>query len=535
MIFHFVGIGGVGMSVVAQILAAQGHTVSGSDRNDLPILSDIRTKGIKTFVGHDAAQVPADAILVVSSAVRKDNPEYKIAVARGQKIWHRSVALSFAGRAHKFVAVAGTHGKTTTTALLSMALIASGQDPSYAAGSSILQLGTAGHYGSDEMFVAEADESDGSFVNYRPSIAIITNQEPDHLDHHGTKEAVEQVFLDFAHCLVPGGIIICEIDCPGGYRLAIKALQLGLRVATYGKRNELSAEEYTQYVRYGVSDGTPQRDKTLQAQDEMARGDRVSPFSGALDIDWQLPVEANMEKECPSYQYMGHVKVVVNAGSQSGVFDFSQLRLSAVQRILANKQSRVAVKLGVPGAHNYLNAAGAWLAGLEIGQDPLRFAADLGAFTGTGRRFELVGKAAQVDVYDDYAHHPTEVLACITMAREVLGTRGKLLVLFEPLLYTRTRNFVQEFADAINLADQVVVTGVYGAREDPIAGVDGNIIVERMDPAISAEFVADKYDAARVLAGYAQAGDMVLAICGSPVNTCYPVIIEELLAKEGTK
>jgi len=231
--FHLIGIGGAGMSVVAQLLAARGARVSGSDAHGGPAFDHLSDLGITTHLGHDAAHVPERSTVVVSTAIKETNPELAEARRRGQEVIHRSQALALAAQGLDFVAVAGAHGKTTTSGMLAEALTDAGADPSFAIGGVVRALGTGAHLGSGSALVAEADESDRSFLNYSPRVEIVTNVEPDHLDSYGTAEAFEAAFVDFAHRLVPGGLLVaCAADA-GALRLAQSAAAEGLRVVTY--------------------------------------------------------------------------------------------------------------------------------------------------------------------------------------------------------------------------------------------------------------------------------------------------------------
>ena len=232
--FHFIGIGGAGMSVVAELLHSKGHVVSGSDKAASPTVDRLSLLGITTFVGHDSCHVPSEATVVVSTAVRESNPELAIARERGQEVIHRSVALALAAEGMKFVAVAGAHGKTTTSGMLVVALDQMGTSPSAAVGSVIPQFGSGARLGTGDIFVAEADESDGSFLNYNPTVALVTNIEPDHLDRYESTEAFEAIFVEFAHRIVPGGFLICCAEDAGAAGLA-EAMRPTVQVVTYGR------------------------------------------------------------------------------------------------------------------------------------------------------------------------------------------------------------------------------------------------------------------------------------------------------------
>ncbi|MPV39192.1 UDP-N-acetylmuramate--L-alanine ligase [Georgenia subflava] len=450
------------MSAVAELLAARGHRVSGSDQRDSAVLEHLRLVGVRTYLGHDAAHVPATGSLVVSTAVRESNPELVAARERGMPVLHRSQALARAAAGRDFVAVAGAHGKTSTSAMLAVALRGAGQDPSYAIGGTVLALGTGAHLGTGPAFVAEADESDGSFLNYTPRVALVTNVEPDHLDHHGSEAAFRRSFEDFAARIVPGGLLVACADDDGARDLVHHAVAAGTRVVTYGAG------------------------------------------------DAPAGVEAHARPTPTSMT--GH-------GSRAHV-----------RRTGAGGVLEADLELRVGGAHMLLNAVGAWCAGLELGVGPAEMAAALGEFTGTGRRFEPRGEAAGVRVVDDYAHHPTEVAATLATARLEAG-EGRVLVVFQPHLYSRTQSFADAFAAALAAADRAVVTDVYAAREDPVPGVDGSLITRAMAAHGAGEratYVADRLAAARVVADLAEPGDLVMTVGAGDVTELGDLILDRL-------
>ena len=456
MKFHMIGIGGKGVSVVAELLIAEGHTVAGSDSHESEATEYLRSLGATIYHGQAAENVAPDAVVVYSSAIRATNPELAIARERGQEVWHRSEALAFAAQGKDFVAVAGTHGKTTTSGMVADVLLSLGTDPSWAIGGTINGVGAGGHLGSGPVLVAESDESDESFLNYSPRIEIITNIEADHLDHYGTLEAYEQAFVEFTRKLVPGGLLIVCGDDDGSARIGARAIAEGTRVVSYGRGAGIDGAE--RHIR----------------------------VSGDSVVD-------------------GHPRAVFS--DETGDYP---------------------VALGVVGMHNLLNAAGAWAAAVECGSDRLAAAEALTQYTGSERRFEIRGVIDDIQVIDDFAHHPTEITATLLAARDYAAP-GRVLVLFQPHLYSRTRNFAKEFAEALNLADLVVVSGVHGDREDPIEGVEGNLITDLMGE--NARFVRDWYDAAREVARLAQPGDIVMTMgCGN-VTYLVPTIISELEAR----
>ncbi|WP_216381530.1 UDP-N-acetylmuramate--L-alanine ligase [Arcanobacterium phocae] len=448
MKFHLIGIGGAGMNVVARLLRSEGHDVSGSDRQSSAVLDDLQAMGITTFVGHDRKHVPHDAIVVRSTAVKPSNPELEVAVERHQSIWHRSEALAFAAGSRDFIAVAGAHGKTSTSAMISVALTELGADPSRAIGGHLAGGEPGGYLGSGPAIVAEADESDGSFLNYQPRVALVTNVEPDHLDHYGTPAAFAQAFVDFAQRIVPGGLLVCCTDDPGAADLAHRACELGIRVATYGTKPHEGDHTLIRELHSGLAGG----------------------------------------------------RAVVNRADQ-----------------------QMTIKLAVPGEHMVLNAVGAWLVCCDLGFDGQQIAEALKHFYGTGRRFELAGEVRGIRVIDDYAHHPTEVAATLQTAKSV--TSGRVKVVFQPHLYSRTRNFAAEFAQALDIADDVIVTSVYAAREVPEDGSQADVITAH---SAKAQFVPDKSDAARMIVADAGPGDLIMTMGAGDIYTMAPLIISEL-------
>jgi UDP-N-acetylmuramate--alanine ligase len=459
---HLVGVGGAGMSAVAGLLAARGLTVSGSDAKEGPALAGLRDAGVTVHVGHDAAHVEDVDTVVLSSAIRETNPELVRARERALPVLHRSEALAALMAGRIGIAVAGAHGKTTTSTMVAAALVAAGRedavlDPSYAIGGTVLTAGgaTPGHRsGAGEAFVAEADESDGSFLAYAPAVAVVTNVEPDHLDHYGTAEAFEGAFEAFADRVLDGGALVACLDDPGAARLVAavrdRLTRRGVRLLTYGTDAAIGTDEHGPDLVLGP----------------------VRPVGGA----WHVTLTSR-SAEVPGADLV----------------------------------------LAVPGEHNAANAAAAYLAAWAVGADPDAVVRGLGEFRGTGRRFEDRGTVAGVRVVDDYAHHPTEVAALLRTARGVVGD-GRVHVLFQPHLYSRTRTFATEFGAALDLADTVVVTDVYAAREDPDPDVSGDTIVQRVPTPDRATFVADRHEAARAVAAAAAPGDLVLTVGAGDVT-----------------
>jgi len=493
---HLIGVGGAGMSAIARLLAARGLDVSGSDARDGAALAGLRGAGVTVWVGHDAAHLAGVRTVIVSTAVRESNPELARARELGLSVLHRSVALAALMADRRSIAVAGAHGKTTTSAMIAVALAHAGLDPSFAIGGTVLadahpeyldapalSGGHEGggheggaHDGRGDVFVAEADESDGSFLAYAPTIAVVTNVEPDHLDHYGTRAAFEEAFAQFAERIVAGGALVTCADDAGASRLANAArgplAARGARVLTYGED---------------------------RGADVVVSGYRSTDGAG-----------------CTFLLRTAHPALVgvIEPESEDAAEGRLELHLT----------------LAVPGAHNALNAAAAWTAARLVGVDPGTAGAGLGAFGGTGRRFEDRGSADGVRVVDDYAHHPTEVAALLRAARPV-ASGGRVLVLFQPHLFSRTLAFAAQFATALDLADAVVVTDVYAAREDPDPAVTSALITDQVATGGKAEFVPDRLAAAQRIVDRAAPGDLILTVGAGDVTELAGVVLEALAAR----
>ncbi|MFB2582823.1 UDP-N-acetylmuramate--L-alanine ligase [Herbiconiux sp. P15] len=443
---HFVGIGGAGMSGIARLFAASGLTVTGSDRTDSKTAEKLRALGIPVAVGHDAANVGTADTLVVTSALWPDNPEYLRAKEQGLTILHRSQALAWLTNRRRLIAVAGAHGKTTSTGMIVTALRELDAEPSFVNGGVITDLGTSSALGDGELFVVEADESDGSFLLYDTAVSLITNVDPDHLDHYGSVEAVEDAFVRFADA--SSELVVISSDDAG-------ALRVSSRLAH----------------------------------------ERVLTFGEAADADFR-------------------VHSVVTDGP--------------VRFTIAHQGTDYPGELRVPGHHNALNAAGAVAVLVGLGFEPGAAVAAVGAFGGTGRRFELHGTVDGVSVYDDYAHHPTEVDAALTAARTVVG-EGRIIAVHQPHLYSRTQLMAGEFAETLErTADYTIVLEVCGAREDPIPGVTGALVSERFGDQGHVAYIDDWQRAADHLAEVARPGDFVVTLGCGDVNLIVPQLLESL-------
>lgn len=455
---HLIAIGGAGMSAVARVLLARGLTVSGSDRADGPALEGLRAAGATVHVGHAAAHVAGADTVVVSSAITEDNVELAAAREAGLRVLHRSQALAAAMTGSRKVAVAGANGKTTTSSMLTVALVHAGAEPSFAVGAEISQLGTNAAVGRGESFVVEADESDGSFLAYGPDVAVVTNVQPDHLDFYGTPARVHEAYGAFAESITAGGLLVAGWDDPGSRELAQRMSGEGLRVATYGRR--------------------PGADLRI--------GPTTSQGLGT----------------CSTLHHLGDTHTM---------------------------------KLKVPGGHNVENACAALLAGtLGLGIDVDQVLAGLSTFAGARRRFEVCGEVRGVTVVDDYAHNAPKVAALVGTAAALVraGGTGKLRVIFQPHLYSRTRDFANEFALALAPADDVVVLDVYGAREAPMMGVTSALIG---DPLVrlargprTVEVGGPMDDVAARVAARSSAGDLVLTVGAGDVTRLAGLVLDAL-------
>ena len=444
---HFIGIGGSGMSGLAGMFLDRGIRVSGSDRADSTALRALAARGATVHVGHDAANLPDDVDAVIhTGAIWPQNPEYVLAKERGLPVIHRSQALYWLIGGRRLVSVAGAHGKTTSTGMLVTALRALGTAPTFVNGGVIADLGVSSGTGGDELFVIEADESDGTFLLYDTSVALITNVDHDHLDHWESRDAFYDGFVRFGDAAREA--VVISADDSGARRVA-QALRHE-RIVTFGE--DAAAD--------------------VRLSDIVTEG----PVSFALTHDGET----------------------------------------------------VTGRLAVPGAHNAVNAAGAVAVLLTLGYSLEPALRAVEEFGGTVRRFELHGVERGVSVYDDYAHHPTEVAAALVAARSVVGD-GRLIAIQQPHTYSRTQEMYREFADVLeSYADHTVMLDVYGAREDPVPGVTGELVSGAFRDPSKVHYVADWQEAAEYTATVAREGDYVITLgCGN-VYQIIPQVLEAL-------
>ncbi|MFH7339215.1 UDP-N-acetylmuramate--L-alanine ligase [Streptomyces sp. KHY 26] len=448
---HFIGIGGAGMSGIAKILAQRGAKVAGSDAKDSATAQALRALGVTVHLGHAAEHLADDAsCVVVSSAIRQDNPELARAAELGVPVVHRSDALAALMTGLRPIAVAGTHGKTTTTSMLAVSLGELGLKPSYAIGGDLDAPGSNALHGEGDIFVAEADESDRSFHKYAPEVAIILNVELDHHANYASMDEIYESFETFAGKIVPGGTLVISADHEGARELT-RRLAGSVRTVTYGE---------------------------------------------AADADVR-------------------VLAIVPQGLKS-----------LVTVVIDGEELTFAVS--VPGRHYALNAVAALAAGAALGIPAAELAPALAAYTGVKRRLQLKGEAAGVQVIDSYAHHPTEMTADLEAMRSAAGD-ARILVVFQPHLFSRTQELGKEMGQALALADASVVLDIYPAREDPIPGVTSELIIEAARAAgAGVTAVHDKAEIPAVIAGMAKPGDLVLTMGAGDVTDLGPLILDRL-------
>jgi UDP-N-acetylmuramate--alanine ligase len=452
---HFIAIGGAGMSGIAKIMLARGVTVSGSDSAATPLLDELAAAGARVAVGHAAGNLGDADTVVVSTAIRPDNPELVEAQRRGLRILHRAAALASIMLGHQSIAVAGTHGKTTTTSMITTVLLHSGSEPSYVIGGILAETGLGAAEGTGPAVVVEADESDGSFLMLAPDAAVVTSVEADHLDNYGTLAAIEKAFAAFAGRISAGGLLVACADDPGA-RALVAAAQPTVTVLTYGTT----------------------ADASYRIADIRSRG---------MHTEFSVTGRPGT--------------VLAGAGP-------------------------VQLEIAVPGRHNALNAAAAFALTVQLGVSVADAAAGLAAYRGARRRMELKGEADGVQVIDSYAHHPTELAADLAAARDI-AAGGRLIAIFQPHLFSRTRIFAADFGAALAKADEVLVLDVYAAREDPEPGVTGKLVSDAV-PGGGAMFVPDRAAVPAVVVGLAKPGDLVLTMGAGDVTALGPQIVETL-------
>lgn len=451
MSIHFVGIGGSGMSGIARVMAARGARISGSDLHDSTTLESLRALDFKIQIGHHPKNVEGVDLVIRSSAIPDSNVELIAANQLGIPVIGRAEALAALLIGKKSVAIAGTHGKTTTTSMLTVALQRCGLDPSFAIGASIRNSGTNAHHGNGDIFVVEADESDGSFTRYQPSGAVITNIELDHVDNFQNIDQIDELFSEFTNT-VQDFLVVCSDDS-GIKRLLQKMTGSKLKVITYGSESEPNL---------------------------------------LLDRIYLAPTS-------------------------------SSARLTFNGRVLGE------MKLAVPGRHNLFNAAAAVAVGVELGAPINKLFEGIASFSGARRRFEIRGEENGVTVIDDYGHHPTEIRATLETARSFAGS-GRVIVIFQPHRFSRTKAFADEFARELGAADHTYLLEIYPADERPLAGVTSAVIAHRMN-ANSVTYEPSMPVVISQVVTQAKPGDLIVTLGAGDVTSLAPLILENLQRK----
>jgi UDP-N-acetylmuramate--alanine ligase len=436
---HFVGVGGAGMSGIAMVLANLGVRVAGSDLKASRYTRRLEEAGVTIMLGHRAENLGDAALVVVSSAVPDGNPELRAARSAGLPVLRRAEMLARVMAMRRGIAVAGTHGKTTTSSMIVHVLRQSGLDPTFLVGGELNDIGSNAGVGQGEWLVAEADESDGSLLALRPEVAIVTNVELDHHTNYGCLDEVYEVFRRFVALLPDDGLLV---------------------LAAGGGGEELAAHAAASAVVVGIG-----------------AGDLRATIEGVDDLGSTFTV------------------------SEGGV-------------------DRARVTLRVPGEHNILNALTALAVLHHVGVTPAEAAPHLATFSGAARRFQVLGRHAGVLVVDDYAHHPTEIAATLKAAKQ--GDHGRVLAVFQPHLFSRTRYLQREFGQALTLADEAIVTDIFPAREEPEPGVTGKLVVDAYlaeRPGGPVAYLPRLGDVVRHLAERVREGDLVLTLGAGDVHT----------------
>jgi UDP-N-acetylmuramate--alanine ligase len=466
---HFVGIGGIGMSGIAEVLLNLGYRISGSDLKTSAVTERLAALGATTFEGHAAANVAGADVVVTSSAISIDNPEVAEARRLHVPVIRRAEMLAELMRLKYGIAIAGMHGKTTTTSMVAAVLAAGGLDPTVVVGGRVGAMGSNARLGKSQYLVAEADESDRSFLKLSPILSVVTNIDREHMDCYRDMRDVRRTFLEFMERVPFYGIVF---GCNDDEALRRLLPRVHRRVTTYGTRQ---GSDFL--IRMGTSQGASSQVQSSEVQSELAAGEH-----GPL-IRFQVTYK---EKDLGEFT------------------------------------------LHVPGTHNVLNATAAIAVGtaLDISAEQIRSALD--GFRGVDRRFQLKGKAAGVSVIDDYGHHPTEIRATLAAARQC-GFR-RVHVIFQPHRFTRTRDLMDEFTTAFADADTLCLLDIYPASEKPIEGITAEILTSRIIGAgkRSVAYAPSFSEAVATVAALAQPGDMVLTLGAGSVSQLGAMLLEKL-------
>jgi len=470
---HFVGIGGIGMSGIAEVLLNLGYRVSGSDLKSSGVTDRLASLGAAIFEGHRAENMAGAEVVVTSSAIAVDNPEVAEAHKLHIPVIQRAEMLAELMRLKYGIAIAGMHGKTTTTSMVAAVLAAGGLDPTVVVGGRVDAMGSNARLGKSQYLVAEADESDRSFLKLTPILSVVTNIDREHMDCYRNMRDVKKTFLEFMDRVPFYGMVVACNDDPLLRRLLPDVQR---RTVTYGTKRE---------------------------------------------SDFWITIPASGESQNPHFsQNQGEV------GHAPDARPLSRFQVS-YGKAGERKQDLGEFTLHVPGVHNVLNATAAIAVGvgLDVNVEAIRTALD--QFRGVDRRFQLRGQAAGVSVIDDYGHHPTEIKVTLAAARQC--GFGKIHVVFQPHRYTRTRDLMEEFTTAFADADSLFVLDIYAASEKPIEGITAEVLAERIRAGGKAVgYVSSFADAAKSAAAAAQDGDMIMTLGAGSVSQLGPMILEKL-------
>ncbi|MGO9376942.1 MAG: UDP-N-acetylmuramate--L-alanine ligase [Dissulfurispiraceae bacterium] len=449
-VIHFVGIGGIGMSGIAEVLHNLGYEVTGSDIRESDTTLRLRKLGIKIFIGHDEKNIDAAHVVVTSSAVSPTNPEVTTAKDRAVPVIPRAEMLAELGRLKYGILVAGAHGKTTTTSLIATLLGEGGLDPTVVIGGKLKAFGSNARLGQGEFLVAEADESDGSFLKLSPTIAVITNIDREHMDYFKDIETLKGAFLSFINKVPFYGVAII---CKENEHTREIIPQIKRRVLTYGLSHD--SDMYARNIKYGGSG---------------------------------MSFEA------------------VFKGEPLGVYS-----------------------VPVPGVHNVLNSLAAILTAMELQIQQEKIKAGLGSFEGIQRRFEFRGESRGVRVYDDYGHHPVEIRAVLKAARECFR-ENRIVVIFQPHRYTRTRDLMGDFALSFVAADRLYLLDIYAASESPIEGVDSTVLLKKIRDvgSLKTDHISDRKELVKTVLADLKPGDVVLTLGAGDVHKIGEEILKAL-------
>jgi UDP-N-acetylmuramate--alanine ligase len=447
---HFIGIGGAGMSALANVLMKRGYHVSGSDAKPGYMATKLAKEGALVFIGHSACQIERAEAVVVSTAIHDDNPELLEARRRQVPVIHRSDVLAYLMNKHKGIAVAGAHGKTTTSSMLSVITCENGIDPTVVVGGVVSNLGTNSVNGKSDYVVAEADESDGSFLKFRPYLAVVTNIENDHLDHYGTEANIQKAFQQFVDQVKEDGKAVLCYD--------------------NDKVRRVGEATRTTVISYGID---------------------------SKDVDYRAEN--------------------IIYGPDGTHYD-----------ILYKNEKIGEGHLVIPGRHNVLNSLGAIAAARELGLTIEQIVSSLERFTGAKRRFETKGKVDGVWVVDDYAHHPTEIKVTLKAARQTKPER--LICVFQPHRYTRTKLLLNDFAVAFKDVDELIVTDIYAASEAPIPGITGELLADTIKKTTgqNVQFMSGFDKIQGYLLDHTRPGDLVMTIGAGSINQLGGSFVEAL-------